>query len=219
MTLKYNTHDKDLVELAGFHAYLGYDKFDLININDSWYEVKNIKADTVTGLNAITIKNLDNNNNEHIVVFVGTDVKQLEDVKTDIFLLSDTNVPQLEAAKLYYEEMDKKYGVDSVTGNSLGGALANRVGVEFPHVRTVTYNPALLPKHQVEADKDYDNITNYFGEYDILSGSLISLGLDDTIFRVQSMKHHIMAYHLDQVRSIPKGYNCFFISCRNSANS
>nr|WP_179123854.1 hypothetical protein [Paraliobacillus ryukyuensis] len=35
--------------------------------------------------------------------------------------------------------------MDNVTGNSLGGALANAVAVENPQVRSVTYNPALLP--------------------------------------------------------------------------
>ncbi|SHN24400.1 SA1320 family protein [Gracilibacillus kekensis] len=182
-----NSSDSDLVELAGYQAYIINENTRIITVNDSKYRVLNTKEDRNTGLNAHTVMNL-NTENEVTVVFVGTDATQIEDIKTDFFLLSDTNVPQLEAARLYYEEMDKKYGVDSVTGNSLGGALANRVGVEYPEVRTVTYNPALLPKHQVEADKEYDNITNYFGEYDVLTGSLISLGLDD---RIPGAKHEI----------------------------
>ncbi|GAE94918.1 hypothetical protein JCM21714_4118 [Gracilibacillus boraciitolerans JCM 21714] len=187
VSYKMNSSDTDLVELAGYRAYLKHEADDIIEVNGNEYEVVNDNYNNPTGLDAFTVQNLDTF--DFTVVFVGTDVKQLEDVKTDIFLLSDTNVPQLEAAKLYYEEMDKKYGVDSVTGNSLGGALANRIGgVEYPEVRTVTYNPALLPKHQVESDKDYPNITNYFGEYDILTGSLISLGLDD---RIPGAKHEI----------------------------
>ncbi len=116
--LKNQSTDSDLVELAGYHAYLNYEDFEMIYVNESTYYVENTYSDPITGLDALTVKNLDNDNNEHIVVFVGTDAKQLEDIKTDIFLLSDTNVPQLEEALLYYEDMVEEFGViDSVTGN------------------------------------------------------------------------------------------------------
>ncbi|ENH96265.1 hypothetical protein J416_11832, partial [Gracilibacillus halophilus YIM-C55.5] len=62
------------------------------------------------------------------------------------------------------------------------------VAVEFPDVRAVTYNPALLPEHVVDKDKDYNNITNYLGKYDILTGSLMSLNYDD---RIPGAKHEI----------------------------
>ncbi|GAE95252.1 hypothetical protein JCM21714_4469 [Gracilibacillus boraciitolerans JCM 21714] len=126
----HNLNDRDLVELAGYQAYIINENTRIITVNDSKYRVLNTKKDRYTGLDAHTVVNL--KTKEFTVVFVGTNVEQIEDIKTDIFLVSDVDVPQLEAAKEYYEKMDEKYGIDSVTGNSLGGALANRIGVDNP---------------------------------------------------------------------------------------
>nr|WP_208587228.1 hypothetical protein [Gracilibacillus suaedae] len=181
-----NNSDTDLVELAGYHAYLGYDVDEIIRIDGNRYEVKNVYYDQHTGLDALTVQNI--KTNYTIIVYVGTDKDQLEDLLTDAYLLSSTAVPQLTAADDYYTDMDGQYGIDSVTGNSLGGALANSIAVEYPNVRSVTYNPALLPGHLVDADKDYDNIMNYIGQYDVLNMTLDSLGLGD---RVPGKKHEI----------------------------
>ncbi|WP_018934395.1 SA1320 family protein [Gracilibacillus lacisalsi] len=185
MVEKY-TSDSDLVELSGYHAYIEQRELNHININGTEYEVVNTNYKDTAGLDAITVQNL--STQEYTIVYVGTDKDQLEDLLTDAYLLSSTDVPQLTAAKKYYENMDKQYGIDSVTGNSLGGALANSIAVEYPNVRSVTYNPALLPGHLVDTDKDYDNITNYIGQYDVLNMTLDSLGLGD---RVPGKKHEI----------------------------
>ncbi|WP_079708944.1 hypothetical protein [Paraliobacillus ryukyuensis] len=156
----------DLVELAGHHAYLGHEVTDILKVNETRFEVIDTNDNISNGLDALTVQNLDNK--EYTVVYVGTDKDQPEDILTDAQLLSDMAVPQLEDAKDYFRDMDKDYGVDNVTGKSLGGGLGNAVAVENPQVRSVTYNPALLPATaDYEPNKDYDNITN-----DIDSSSL-----------------------------------------------
>ncbi|WP_079708952.1 SA1320 family protein [Paraliobacillus ryukyuensis] len=175
-----NVSDQDLVELAGYHAYINLHKSDRTLVNGTEYEVINENYENPTGLDALTVQNLDNK--EITVVYVGTDKGQPEDILTDAQLLSDMAVPQVEDAKDYFEKMDKAYGVDNVTGNSLGGALANAVAVENQQVRSVTYNPALLPATaDYDPNKDYDNITNYIGQYDVLNGTLNSLKLDERV--------------------------------------
>lgn len=181
-----STSDSNLVRLAGYHAYLEHDKNELFRINETRYRVRNIHFEPRTGLDALTVENLETN--EFIIVYVGTNAEQIQDLITDAYLLSDKPVPQLVAAQRYYERMDAKYGVNTVTGNSLGGALANSVAVKYPDVRSVTYNPALLPAHMIDEGKDYDNITNYIGEFDILTGTIFSLGLGN---RIPGKKHEI----------------------------
>ena len=156
-----STSDPHLVRLAGYYAYIGLKNRQLFQVEDTTYLVKDIHFEPRTGLDALTVENLETN--EFIIVYVGTNAEQIQDLITDAYLLSDKPVPQLVAAQKYYERMDAKYGVNTVTGNSLGGALANSVAVKYPDVRSVTYNPALLPAHMIEEAKDYDNITNYIG--------------------------------------------------------
>ncbi|KGX87603.1 hypothetical protein [Pontibacillus litoralis] len=144
--------DSKLVELAGFHAYRDYPDGFEFSVNHVKYEVVDTKYLHPTGLDALTVLNL--STKELTVVYVGTNTEQIEDIVTDVQLLTDLSLPQITAAKQYYEDMNKKYasagGVSSVTGNSLGGALANAVGVNHPEVKTVTLNPALLPKGEME---------------------------------------------------------------------
>ena len=59
--------------------------------------------------------------------------------------------------------------------------MANSVAIAHPEVKSVTLNPALLPKGMADPNKNYDNITNYFTNYDVLTGTLIALNLDSRI--------------------------------------
>ncbi|MBM7542920.1 SA1320 family protein [Amphibacillus cookii] len=78
--------------------------------------------------------------------------------------------------------MEKDFGeITSVSGNSLGGALANYVGVEYNHVRSVTLNPAMLPASALDVEKQYDNITNYISEYDLLNLSQDAIGMGNQV--------------------------------------
>ncbi|MCZ0704462.1 hypothetical protein J2T56_002944 [Natronobacillus azotifigens] len=172
------TSDQDLVQMAGYHAYLEIPLDSHFEIYDTWYRVLDTISDTKTGLDAITVRNL--TNEEIIVVYVGTDKNQTQDIITDIQLLSEMDVPQLKAAQAYFDKMNAKYGVDAITGNSLGGALVGAVAVEHP-VRAVTLNPALLPEGMMDPDQTYDHVTNYFSSYDILTNTLTALEFDTRI--------------------------------------
>ncbi|UXH43327.1 hypothetical protein N5C46_16745 [Rossellomorea vietnamensis] len=185
---KVNTknNDKNLVELAGLHAYKGAETGDILTVNNEVYIVMDSKYGDITGLDAMTVIN--DTTKEVSIVYVGTDAAAdngKQDLLTDAQLLSDLTLPQLEAAQEYYNKMNKKYeslgGVKSVTGNSLGGPLANSVAIEHPEVKSVTLNAALLPKGMADPNKSYDNITNYFTNYDVLTGTLIALHLDSRI--------------------------------------
>ncbi|WP_332238671.1 hypothetical protein [Sporolactobacillus sp. KGMB 08714] len=75
----------------------------------------------------------------------------------------------MKDAERYFEKMNQRYGVHSVCGNSLGGALANVAGIHYASVKIVTLDPAILPADMFIHNKSYANITNFFTEYDILT--------------------------------------------------
>lgn len=186
VSVNIENNDKNLVELAGLHAYKGAGKRDILTVNNEVYKVLDTKYGDITGLDAMTVVN--DTTKEISIIYVGTDAAAdngKQDLLTDAQLLSDLTLPQLEAAQDYYNKMNRKYesigGVKSVAGNSLGGPLANSVAITHPEVKSVTLNPALLPKGMADPNKSYDNITNYFTNYDVLTGTLIALNLDSRI--------------------------------------
>jgi hypothetical protein len=174
-----STNDRDLVELAGYHAYKVKKKINTINVNGKNYEILN-KIDPrkiQTGLDAMAVKNVETG--ECTVVFVGTDKKQPMDLITDIQLLGSAEPEQVKAARAYFDRMNEKYGVHSVCGNSLGGALANAVAVHHKNVRAVTLDPAILPEGMVKTNHEYQNVTNYFTKYDGLTRGELGINLGD----------------------------------------
>ncbi|WP_113928837.1 hypothetical protein [Bacillus sp. P14.5] len=60
-------------------------------------------------------------------------------------------------------------------------ALATSAAITHPEVRSVTLNPALLPKGMADPNKSCDNITNCFTNYDDLTGTLTALSFDSGI--------------------------------------
>lgn len=107
---------------------------------------------------------------EMSVVFVGSDQIVEDWITTNINLIGEAEPDQRKAAVEYFEEMEENFGeISSVTGNSLGGALANRVAIDDSNVKSVTLNPAMLPDGMVDNDKDYGNIINYQSEFDVLT--------------------------------------------------
>ncbi|SDY17480.1 hypothetical protein SAMN05421736_101573 [Evansella caseinilytica] len=166
------TTDQDLIELAGLHVYMKLQKDDEIKVNGKPFIVRDSNIDKdKTGLDAITVQNL--SSGEYHVVYMGTNVNGVygnADLLTNVKLLTAPVPEQLEASDQYFLDMEKKYGeISSVAGNSLGGALANIVGVRHSHVRSVTLNPALLPASALNPEADYANITNYISQYDVLN--------------------------------------------------
>jgi hypothetical protein len=178
-----STSDKDLVELAGYHAYRGFDVDETITVNGRNYTVVNTNYNQKSGLDALTVQNYETQ--EYTIVYVGTDSGQKQDILTDIQLMSDLTPAQITDARSYFNEMDLKYqsvgGIKSISGNSLGGALVGSVAIEHPDVKAVTLNPALLPDGMMDTDKKYNNITNYFSSYDALTKGLSALDLHSRI--------------------------------------
>jgi YD repeat-containing protein len=127
------THnDKDLVQLAGYHAYKKYEKNDEIQVNGKVFLVINVINDSATGLDALTVRNTtvyDKNGNlseernydgELVIVYVGSDQVLGDWINTNINLIGDTEPAQLEAANAYFDEMEQAFGkISSVTGNFL----------------------------------------------------------------------------------------------------
>jgi len=116
--------------------------------------VENTEYDTESGLDALTVKNVtpltkdgdENLDGELIVVFVGSDQIKGDWIETNANLIGEAEPAQLVEAKECFEDVEERIGtVSSVTGNSLGGALANTVAIDYPHVDSVTLNPAMLP--------------------------------------------------------------------------
>ncbi|WP_409290783.1 SA1320 family protein [Peribacillus sp. SCS-37] len=182
--------DQDLVELAGYQAYLHNEVNSTFRVNGKDYIVADVKYNHPSGLDALTVMNL--NSKEYTIVFVGTDAgaeNGKQDIITDIQLMSRITPAQVQAAEDYYNEISAKgIDVNALCGNSLGGGLADAVGTRHPDVRTVTLNPALLPDGHADPDMDYKNITNYFSRYDVLTGGLSALHLDG---RIPGSQFHI----------------------------
>lgn len=174
------TTDQDLVQLAGYHSYNYLPLGKIVIVNDKRFEVVNTRYDTSTGLDALTVQN--SKTGEMSVVFVGSDQLVGDWINTNINLIGEAEPAQLEAAVEYYEEMEETFGeIPSVTGNSLGGALANRVAIDHPNVKSVTLNPAMLPDGMVDKDKNYENVVNYQSEYDVLTHVQEAINYEDRI--------------------------------------
>ncbi|WP_416148978.1 SA1320 family protein [Salipaludibacillus sp. HK11] len=178
------TSDKNLVELAGFHVYEKYEKRDIVEVDGNSFIVRddNFEKDS-TGLDAMTVENIESG--EYHIIFMGTDHKGKygkEDLITNVNLLTSSVPEQLVNADEYFDKMEKEFGeISSVAGNSLGGALANTVAVRHPHVRSVTLNPAPLPASELDKQVEYENITNYISEYDVLNQALEAGRLDHQV--------------------------------------
>ena len=185
-TIKY-TLDTDLVELAGYQAYLYPPKDDTFIVNNKEYKVVDTIYRDKTGLDALTVKNT--YTNEYTIIYVGTDATAengKQDLITDAQLLSKLTPDQITAARDYFNEMEEKFGeISSITGNSLGGGLTNSVAVEHPDVKAVTLNPAILPDGMIDESQEFNNITNYLSAYDVLTTTEKSLGLGNRIPGVQ----------------------------------
>lgn len=128
------TSDKDLVELAGYHAYRDFKEEEIIEVNGNRYLVMNTGYGNDSGLDAPTVQNV--KTQEYSVVYVSTNPSQKQDLLIDLQLMSDLTPAQIADARAYFNEMDKKYqsagGIKSMSGNSLGGALVGSVAIEHP---------------------------------------------------------------------------------------
>lgn len=191
--IHYATNDRDLVELAGAHAYKYVQgNADNITVNGKEFKVIDTFYGHESGLDALTVQN--RITKEYSVVYVGSDRTQIEEdwLKTNARLPGVVAPPQLKEAYTYFQYVEDNIGpVSHVAGNSLGGANANYVGVRRTEVKVVTLNPAMLPAGDFNPAKHYSNITNYYGKHDILTHVQDTLGLNRVPGRIIKLNHGV----------------------------
>nr|WP_228468558.1 hypothetical protein [Listeria marthii] len=163
MTTDFRTADVDLIELGGKWVYRHPEVEAKLKVNSNIYKVKEGEYNKASGLDYMIVENLATG--EISMVFEGTQGTQ--DFLTDGTLPGSIPNTQLKEADASYKKESKKYTIKNVAGNSLGGGLSNYVASKNDGIRSVTYNPAILPKGTY--DKDNPRITNYLSEYDPLT--------------------------------------------------
>ncbi|EMZ7517020.1 hypothetical protein ABE429_001724 [Listeria monocytogenes] len=163
MTTKLKTSDTDLIELSGKWVYQHPKEGTELKVNGKIYIVKEGEYNKASGLDYMVVENVASG--EISMVFEGTQGTQ--DFLTDGTLPGSIPNTQLREADAAYKKESQKYNIKNVAGNSLGGGLSNYVASKNDGIRSVTYNPAILPKGTY--DKNNPRITNYLSEYDPLT--------------------------------------------------
>ncbi|EHQ6863598.1 TPA: SA1320 family protein [Listeria monocytogenes] len=175
MTAKVKTPDTDLIELSGKWVYKHPKKGHRLDVNNTVYIVLEGEYDKPSGLDYMVVENL--TTGEISMIFEGTQGTQ--DFLTDGTLPGAIPNTQLREADASYKKESQKYDIKNVAGNSLGGGLSNYVASKNDGIRSVTYNPAILPKGTY--DKDNPRITNYLSEYDPLTLGERGMGYGDRL--------------------------------------
>ncbi|MBC1987794.1 hypothetical protein HCJ71_10925 [Listeria sp. FSL L7-0478] len=175
MTAKVKTPDTDLIELSGKWVYKHPKKGHRLDVNNTIYIVIEGEYDKPSGLDYMVVENL--TTSEISMVFEGT--KGTQDFLTDGTLPGSIPNTQLREADTAYKKESKKYSIKNVAGNSLGGGLSNYVASRNNDIRSVTYNPAILPKGTY--NKNNPRITNYLSEYDPLTLGERGMGYGDRL--------------------------------------
>ncbi|ECZ7678584.1 hypothetical protein F8567_01390 [Listeria monocytogenes] len=163
MATKLETPDTDLIELSGKWVYEHPIVDQKLRVNGTIYQVKAGEYNKASGLDYMIVENLATG--EISMIFEGTQGTQ--DFLTDGTLPGSIPNTQLREADAAYKKESQKYNIKNVAGNSLGGGLSNYVASKNDGIRSVTYNPAILPKGTY--DKNNPRITNYLSEYDPLT--------------------------------------------------
>ncbi|EED2403256.1 hypothetical protein G7175_000865 [Listeria monocytogenes] len=175
MTTQLRTPDTDLIELSGKWVYRHPQKYQEIDVNETRYIVKEGEYNKSSGLDYMIVENT--TTGEISMVLEGTQGTQ--DFLTDGTLPGSIPNTQLREADAAYKKESQKYNIKNVAGNSLGGGLSNYVASKNDGIRSVTYNPAILPKGTY--DKNNPRITNYLSEYDPLTLGERGMGYGDRL--------------------------------------
>ncbi|EHP8496057.1 SA1320 family protein [Listeria monocytogenes] len=175
MATKLETPDTDLIELSGKWVYEHPIVDQKLRVNGTIYQVKAGEYNKASGLDYMIVENLATG--EISMIFEGTQGTQ--DFLTDGTLPGSIPNTQLREADTAYKKESQKYNIKNVAGNSLGGGLSNYVASKNDGIRSVTYNPAILPKGTY--DKNNPRITNYLSEYDPLTLGERGMGYGDRL--------------------------------------
>ncbi len=149
------------------------------------WEVVDVSASDGTfenGFRAIALQNGD----DVIVAFAGTDPLSPGDIGTDILQAGGFAPPQYQQAADFAEKWANRAGAENVTvtGHSLGGALASYAAIENDlQATTVNAAPLALTNlggNPLSSDvRNNANITNYYVPGEILTGVDIANPLDN----------------------------------------
>ncbi|EAG2313688.1 hypothetical protein A6C59_05015 [Listeria monocytogenes] len=175
MMTDFRTADVDLIELGGKWVYRHPEVESKLKVNGNIYKVKEGEYNKSSGLDYMIVENT--TTGEISMVFEGTQGTQ--DFLTDGTLPGSIPNTQLREADAAYKKESQKYNIKNVAGNSLGGDLSNYVASKNDSLRSVTYNPAILPKGTY--DKNNSRITNYLSEYDPLTLGERGMGYGDRL--------------------------------------
>lgn len=166
--------DNELVQIGGFNVYSTPEGKN-VNFNDGSY--KCVEKGPKNPQYAVFVNEA---TGEAVLAFNGTDVREGDDLRTDV-QLGGKGVPLMheQALGIYYN-LKNQYNIVALCGNSLGGSLANYVSINTG-IRSVTINPAVLPNDpNVNCKKDYENITNYIATEDPLDKLQAGLGIKNS---------------------------------------
>lgn len=103
-------------------------------------EVERVYLDNNTGFKGVLYKDLSTNN--YIASFTGTQMTDSGDFTADKQMLEGQVPNQFNSAKDFMESLDG-YNIESITGHSLGGSLAQLIGAldEYKDIDVNTFNP------------------------------------------------------------------------------
>lgn len=205
------THE-DMIELDGFWAYeiqsnsKAYDVGTEITLRSGHvFIINNIKNDSDSGLNAITLTNKDTG--EVVVIFVGT--VGITDMIQDGLLVTNITPPQYEAGEAYLREMQDRYGnIAYCGGNSLGGGVGSYAGGKTG-VAVVNLNPAPVPGNMGPVDSS--EIYNYIVGNDPLFSAVEAAGMGDRIIGQNVMlppglyANRVLNNHLGDYKDVKVG--------------
>ena len=190
-------NDLDTIELASAWTYVDdLEKDNKLIVNENRYKVIKKYSKSSLDYNVYERYEGENPTGDIVLAFEGTDPEDIQgDVFTDLKLAGYNSPSQLEHARTEYNNLKEKYTdannlsksdfkikydddinlyknkqIKVVTGNSLGGANAQYVGLIDPNVQVVTTNTAPLPMSiAMNSRKNVKNIRNYHSEFDVLT--------------------------------------------------
>lgn len=142
------------------------------------YEVVKTSFDRWTNFKAVIFRK----NDEYIVAFLGTDIKNIFDIATNGAMAFGVKPKQFEKAEEFVADMISKFNIhlDKLTaiGNSEGGSEAIHIKGTFGVKEVYTYNPYIPNLDIYDYQNLQSNIYNFRTSGDVVSKAGESVGED-----------------------------------------